>query len=250
MDRTLKCSTCLNIMEASYFYKDISIKRGYSYKCKSCRKNKELSKKPVVFLNDIKYCSRCSNYKPLDNFSFCKDCPNNLRTYCKSCENSIYLSNKDILAIKSKEYRTINRDILLKKKKEYHSKNKSKRRDYLKNRLKTDTTFSFKTAVIKNINSKLRRNLLGCKERKTLDILGCSIEEFKQYIESKFEHWMTWENRGKYNGELNYGWDLDHIVPLFYAKNDKEVYELNHYTNFQPLCSKINRDIKWRNNQY
>lgn len=24
----------------------------------------------------------------------------------------------------------------------------------------------------------------------------------------------------------------------------EEVYKLNHYTNFQPLCSKVNRDIK------
>ena len=58
---------------------------------------------------------------------------------------------------------------------------------------------------------------------------------------------MNWENRGLYNGELNYGWDLDHIIPICKAKTDEEVYKLNHYTNFQPLCSKINRDIKWKN---
>lgn len=28
---------------------------------------------------------------------------------------------------------------------------------------------------------------------------------FKKYLESKFEDWMNWENRGLYNGELNYG---------------------------------------------
>jgi hypothetical protein len=57
---------------------------------------------------------------------------------------------------------------------------------------------------------------------------------------------MNWGNRGKYNGEFNYGWDLDHIIPICSAKNDAEVYELNHYKNFQPLCSKVNRDIKWK----
>lgn len=75
-------------------------------------------------------------------------------------------------------------------------------------------------------------------------ILGCSFEEFKLYLESKFENWMSWENYGKYNGELNYGWDIDHIIPSSSAETEEEVYKLNYYLNLQPLCSKINRDIK------
>lgn len=60
--------------------------------------------------------------------------------------------------------------------------------------------------------------------------------------DSKFEPWMTWGNRGLYNGELNYGWDIDHIIPS--AETEEGVIKLNHYTNLQPLCSKVNRDIK------
>ena len=82
------------------------------------------------------------------------------------------------------------------------------------------------------------------KSRKTTEILGCSFEELKSYLESKFEPWMNWENRGLYNGELNYGWDVDHIIPLSSAKTEDDVIKLNDYTNLQPLCSKINRDIK------
>lgn len=82
------------------------------------------------------------------------------------------------------------------------------------------------------------------KNNKTEIILGCSFEEFKLYLESKFEDWMNWENRGLYNGEFNYGWDIDHIIPLSIAKSEEELIKLNHYTNLQPLCSKINRDIK------
>lgn len=58
---------------------------------------------------------------------------------------------------------------------------------------------------------------------------------------------MTWENYGKYNGELEYGWDIDHIIPLSSAKNEDDLLRLNHYTNLQPLCSKVNRDIKRKN---
>lgn len=61
---------------------------------------------------------------------------------------------------------------------------------------------------------------------------------------------MTWENHGKYNGELNYGWDIDHKIPLSSAKTEDEIYKLNHFSNLQPLCSKINRDIKFNKIDY
>ena len=77
--------------------------------------------------------------------------------------------------------------------------------------------------------------------------MGCSLSEFKTHLESNFEDWMCWDNYGLYNGELNYGWDIDHIVPSSSAKTEEESVKLNHYTNLQPLCGKINRVIK-RNN--
>ena len=55
---------------------------------------------------------------------------------------------------------------------------------------------------------------------------------------------MNWDNQGLYNMELNYGWDLDHIIPLSSATTEEEIIKLNHYTNLQPLCSRVNRDIK------
>lgn len=96
------------------------------------------------------------------------------------------------------------------------------------------------------------RNLIGLsiskrgfiKSRKSFDILGCSPDNLKIYLESKFEIWMNWNNYGKYNGELNSGWDIDHIIPLSSAKTEEDILKLNHYTNLQPLCSKVNRYIK------
>lgn len=75
-------------------------------------------------------------------------------------------------------------------------------------------------------------------------MLGCSFDKFKSHLESKFESWMSWDNYGKYNGELNYGWDIDHIIPISSATTEEEIIKLNHHTNLQPLCSRVNRDIK------
>lgn len=82
------------------------------------------------------------------------------------------------------------------------------------------------------------------KRSQTYQILGCTFEEFKEHLEKQFEPWMNWDNYGKYNGELNYGWDIDHVIPRSNIKTEEDITRLNHYTNLQPLCSKINRDIK------
>jgi len=55
---------------------------------------------------------------------------------------------------------------------------------------------------------------------------------------------MNWDNHGLYNGKFNYGWDIDHIIPISSGKTEEDIFRLNHYTNLQPLCSKVNRDIK------
>jgi hypothetical protein len=83
------------------------------------------------------------------------------------------------------------------------------------------------------------------KKNRTTEILGCSIQTFKLHIESKFEPWMNWKNYGKYEyGKLNFGWDIDHIIPVSTANSEEELIKLNHYTNLQPLCSMVNRHIK------
>ena len=82
------------------------------------------------------------------------------------------------------------------------------------------------------------------KSKRTETILGCSFAEFKAHIEAKFAPWMTWENYGLYNGTLNYGWHLDHIIPLSTAKTAEDVIRLSHWTNHQPLCAYANMHLK------
>lgn len=75
---------------------------------------------------------------------------------------------------------------------------------------------------------------LGFKNGSAVADLGCSIEEFKQYIERQFQPRMSWDNYGE--------WHLDHIIPLssFDLTNREQFLKACHYTNYQPLWAKDN----------
>ena len=116
-------------------------------------------------------------------------------------------------------------------------------KEYSKKRRTTDTLFKLKANIRSLLSNSLKTKNIG-KKTKTTQILGCTFLVFKQYLESKFKPWMNWDNYGKYNGELNHGWDIDHRIPISSAKTEEDVISLSHYTNLQPLCSYINRCVK------
>ena len=127
--------------------------------------------------------------------------------------------------------------------KEWQDKNKEKTRLYNKEKYNKNTFHKLKVNVRNLIGNSIRSKNFK-KLSRTEQILGCSFDDLKLHLESQFESWMTWENRGLYNGEPNFGWDVDHIIPLNSALTLDDVIRLNHYTNLQPLCSYINRNIK------
>jgi hypothetical protein len=75
----------------------------------------------------------------------------------------------------------------------------------------------------------IKQKTTKCK--KTLELLGCSLEEARNYIQSKFKEGMTWENYGLY------GWHIDHIIPCasFDLKDPEQQKKCFNYTNLQPL---------------
>lgn len=162
--------------------------------------------------------------------------------------------DKEKIRIKNKKYREANKDEIARKKKLYREANKEKIAEYNKKyapirntrdreRYQNEPLYKL-SMVIKNTIKHSIRNNGYVKYTRSVDILGCSFKEFKKHIESKWESWMNWDNYGLYNGEEYYGWDLDHIIPQSSAITEDELLMLNRYTNFQPLCSHINRDIK------
>lgn len=157
-----------------------------------------------------------------------------------------YEQNKDAIKLKKKLARQTNKDHIREVRRQYRLKNKEKiakeKKLYQQKLLSTDIG-----KLSHNIRQAIRRSLTDKGYTKKLtseNILGCSPESFKTYLEGLFEPWMNWDNKGLYNGQPNYGWDLDHIIPLSSANTEEEIIRINHYSNIRPLCSYINRDIK------
>lgn len=87
------------------------------------------------------------------------------------------------------------------------------------------------------VRTRIRGVLLkGHASKRTLDLLGCSTQEYKTYMESLFQPGMNWENN------THSGWHIDHIKPLasFDLTDEKQLYEAFHYTNTQPLWASDN----------
>ena len=83
------------------------------------------------------------------------------------------------------------------------------------------------------ISSSYRRKSYK-KNSPSAEILGCSWDEFRIYLEDNL-----------YNYKVDCSdMDLDHIIPISSAKTENELHLLNHYSNFQLLPRIYNQHIK------
>ena len=205
------CNQCKITKQNSEFHKDKNKKDGLCTRCKKCR-----CKKDEFLRINCEWCS--SAFVVTGKKKHSKYCSN----VCKENKKANYKSIYD---------------------KENRGKINEYVRAYRNKRKQTDPLFKLKRNVRQSIRGGLKRQG-WYKNNKTTKILGCSFEYFKEYIENKFDVWMNWDNHGLYNGSEKFGWDLDHIIPISSAKSFEDIIRLSHYSNYQPLCSKKNRDIK------
>ena len=209
------CTVCNIEREIMEFYKKSSSKDGYRTNCKYCCMEYNKQRKDRQREYNKNYIQKNSELLKEKNRQYYRD-------------NIDYFKEKNI---------EIRQRLCPEKKKEYSKKyeskesTKEKRRKKISERLKSDPLFKLRTYIRKRILYSLMNGGYS-KKSQTENILGCSIDEFKIYIESKFKEGMSWENQGE--------WHLDHIKPSCLAQTEAEILELNHYSNFQPLWASEN----------
>lgn len=144
----------------------------------------------------------------------------------KSREN--YLKNHEKNKQRHRDYYYNNKEKLAIKAKEWKQKNKKHVNDRYNNKKKTDINFRLTVQLRDRIKKAIKNNAKGGSAVRDL---GCTIPEFKKYIEAKFQSGMTWENWSLH------GWHLDHIIPLdsFDLTDREQFLKACHYTNMQPL---------------
>jgi hypothetical protein len=183
-------------------------------------------------MTETKVCCKCKKEKNNSEFNKSTRNKSSLRGECKSCQKKYYNQNSEKLKKRRKERYSENTTEELDKNKIYYNKNKKEIINNLRIKRQTDNFFRMKN----NLRSRLIQFLSSHnlhKDNKTFEIVGCSPEFLKEYLENKFTEGMSWNKMGE-------SIHIDHIIPLSSAKNEEEVYELCHYTNLQPLWAEDN----------
>jgi hypothetical protein len=186
---------------------------------------------------DKKYTGECKQCLVEKQKKYYKLHAKEKREYDKEYEKL----NKEKIKERKHNYRLEHLDKYTKKDQEYYEKHKESRHkynnEYSKKRRKTDIQYKLKTSLRSRLGNALRI-YRTTKKVSSIKDLGCSIEFFVKYIESKFLSGMSWSNYGTGKGL----WNLDHIKALAnFDLIDLEQQKLAvHYTNLQPLWNDDN----------
>ena len=195
----------------------------------------------------MKHCCGCKTLKEFSEFNKCKTGKFGLHNHCRDCQKTarrkFYLNNienekqKSKVYIKSEQaiqtrrkYYSINKKEVLRKNRGRRCTPKARQLANKARNFQYHNNLSFRISV--NLRSRIRQAIAQNKKcDHTKNLLGCTLDEFKAYLESKFQAGMTWEN-------YSYrGWHIDHIRPCssFDLSDTEQQRQCFHYTNLQPM---------------
>jgi len=226
------CSKCKQEKELSEFSKDSSKIDNLDPCCKIC---KRIKAKYYYNTDKQKHAERTSIY-----------IKNNKEKH-KKLVNKWYKENKENFKPKYKQYYQQNKEKIIKQSLLYQNSNKEKydqyqkewrlkNKDKLNNQIKEWSKKERKNNPLFKLRHSLRARIYDIlknnrsKSKLIKELLGCTIEEYKQYLETQFKPEMNWDNHGKI-------WEIDHIVGCinFDLSDFEQQKQCFHYTNTRPL---------------
>lgn len=142
-----------------------------------------------------------------------------------------------------RKYRADNAEAIRRYKQDRYEARKDHAAINRRQQVRMATEPSFK--LVKNLRTRIGLAVKEQQSRKhapTMELVGCSIKEFKAHLESQFTDGMTWANYGRN------GWHVDHIRPCiaFDLSDPVQQKMCFSWTNMRPLwstdnCSKNDR---------
>jgi gluconate kinase len=176
---------------------------------------------------DAAICKNCSHQTLPSKSKICEFCDSEFLDSSRS-KNKKYCSqrcNTDAGHARSKD-RILSGEV----DKPKDSRDRRAQRRY---RYNSDIKFKLSIALRTRLNAALKNDQ---KTGSAIKDLGCSVEDLKAYLESKFQPGMSWDNWSRD------GWHIDHVVPLasFDLSNREQLLKACHYTNLQPLWANDN----------
>ena len=149
----------------------------------------------------------------------------------KEYKHNWYKLNKKRTSVQRREYRASRAYEKATYDKIYRAHNRDRINLYIRNKKKKDIMYRLRCKLRSRIQKALKKNW---KSGSSIDLLGCSIEKYKSYLESLFQIGMTWNNQGK--------WHIDHKRPIssFNLINSSQQRKCFNYKNTQPLWQREN----------
>ena len=196
-------------------------------------------------------CTKCGEVLILtsDNFHFAKEKDGcGMDTKCKKCKSQCakksYKNNKDHILAVNKKWRNSNPEFMKNYSKKLRNENPQKVQEqkqkwldknpqymakYNRKRKSKDPLYKLTHQLREIVSRGMNKKQFG---KSTQEILGCTFEEYKIYIENLWTKGMNWNNHGPMQEGY---WQIHHILPLHTAEDVEELVALNHYTNHIPL---------------
>lgn len=245
------CPKCKEYLDFKCFTKCKSRKDGMSCWCIDCngldyQKRKDHireQKKQYNLKNKEKIAKRQKEYrdKP-ENKSKQKERNKKyyLETRDKQLENNkkYYQENREKIIEQNKQYVQDNLEVVKERRKRYYIENRDKiiqqKKEYARKRRK-DPIFRLDASFSAQLRNALGQNKGG---RKWEDLVGYTLDDLKNHLESLFEPWMNFENHGRYELNGPKKWNIDHIIPKawfnYASYDDPEFKECWALSNLQP----------------
>ena len=213
-----------------------------------------------------KACGKCKNYKDLTDFGANKQAADGLNSRCKPCKREADRIWREANAEKKRaadrqyakdhavearerarlwaaanpERHQANRknwydnnqdrvkELRQRWKEEHEEEVRAYMNEYIKERYRSAVNYRVKAIV----SSRMRQTMKNKEWDTTVMYLGCTMEEFREWIEHQFDPNMTWDNMGSY-------WTFDHVRPCasFDLQDEMQRHLCFNWSNVRPCES-------------